>query len=60
MLPVTLLLSSVVGAVICIAMIVLVKHDRRVPIRFGPYLAGRGVVALFFGANLTQAYLGQF
>jgi leader peptidase (prepilin peptidase)/N-methyltransferase len=60
MLPVTLLLSSVVGAVIGIAMIVLVKHDRRVPIPFGPYLAGGGLVALFFGADLTQAYLGQF
>ncbi len=60
MLPVTLLLSSVVGAVVGIAMIVLVKHDRRVPIPFGPYLAGGGLVALFFGADLTQAYLGQF
>ena len=59
MLPVTLLLSSVVGAVVGIAMIVLVKHDRRVPIPFGPYLAGGGLVALFFGADLTHAYLGQ-
>ncbi len=60
MLPVTLLLSSVVGAVVGIAMIVLVQHDRRVPIPFGPYLAGGGLVALFFGADLTQAYLGRF
>ncbi len=59
MLPVTLLLSSVVGAAIGIAMIVFVKHDRRVPIPFGPYLAGGGLVALFFGADLTQAYLAQ-
>jgi leader peptidase (prepilin peptidase)/N-methyltransferase len=60
LLPVTLLLSSVVGAAIGVAMIVLIKHDRRVPIPFGPYLAGGGLVALFFGADLTQAYLGQF
>ncbi len=60
MLPVTLLLSSVVGATIGVAMIVFVKHDRRVPIPFGPYLAGGGLVALFFGADLTQAYLAQF
>ena len=59
-LPVTLLLSSAVGALVGIGMIVLVKHDRRVPIPFGPYLAGGGVVALFFGADLTQAYLAQF
>jgi leader peptidase (prepilin peptidase)/N-methyltransferase len=60
LLPVTLLLSSVVGAVIGIAMIVLVKHDKRVPIPFGPYLAGGGLVALFFGQDMMQAYLGQF
>lgn len=60
MLPVTLLLSSVVGAAIGVAMIVLVRHDRRVPIPFGPYLAGGGLVALFFGADLTRAYLAQF
>lgn len=60
LLPVTLLLASVVGAAVGIAMIVFVKHDRRVPIPFGPYLAGGGLVALFFGADLTRAYLAQF
>lgn len=60
MLPVTLLLSSIVGATVGVAMIVFIKHDRRVPIPFGPYLAGGGLVALFFGADLTQAYLAQF
>jgi len=60
LLPVTLLLSSIVGAVVGIAMIVLVKHDRRVPIPFGPYLAGGGLVALFFGADLNRTYLGLF
>jgi len=58
LLPITILLSSVVGAVVGIIMIVLIKHDRRVPIPFGPYLAGGGLVALFFGTQLTQAYLG--
>ncbi len=60
LLPVTLLLSSVVGALVGVAMIVFVKHDRRIPIPFGPYLAGGGLVALFFGEGMTQAYLGQF
>lgn len=60
MLPITLLLSSVVGATVGVAMIVFIKHDRRVPIPFGPYLAGGGLVALFFGTNLSQAYLAQF
>jgi leader peptidase (prepilin peptidase) / N-methyltransferase len=59
LLPVTILLSSVVGAAVGIAMIVLVKHDHRIPIPFGPYLAGGGVVALFFGADINQAWLGN-
>ncbi len=60
LLPVTILLSSVVGAAAGIAMVVFVKHDRRIPIPFGPYLAGGGVVALFYGAPLMQAYLRSF
>lgn len=60
MLPVTILLSSAVGAVVGIAMVIFIKHDRRIPIPFGPYLAGGGVVALFFGAPIMQAYLGSF
>lgn len=60
LLPVTILLSSVVGATVGIAMVVFVKHDHRIPIPFGPYLAGGGLVALFFGSGLTRAYLGSF
>lgn len=60
LLPVTILLSSLVGAAVGIAMLVFVKHDRRIPIPFGPYLAGGGMVALFFGAPLTRAYLSSF
>jgi len=60
MLPLTILLSSAVGAAVGIAMVLLVKHDRRIPIPFGPYLAGGGVIALFFGAPIMQAYLGSF
>jgi leader peptidase (prepilin peptidase)/N-methyltransferase len=60
LLPVTILLSSVVGALVGVAMIVLINHDRRVPIPFGPYLAGGGLVALLFGADMTGLYLAQF
>lgn len=60
MLPVTILLSSLVGALAGLLMIALVRHDRRIPIPFGPYLAGGGIVALFFGADLTRAYLASF
>ena len=56
-LPIIILLSSVVGAVIGIAMIIFVKHDHNVPIPFGPYLATAGWIALLWGHDLNQFYL---
>jgi leader peptidase (prepilin peptidase) / N-methyltransferase len=56
-LPLTILLSSLVGAVAGIALIVLARHGRNVPIPFGPYLAAAGTLALFWGRELTQGYL---
>jgi leader peptidase (prepilin peptidase)/N-methyltransferase len=58
MLPVIILLSSLVGAVVGIALIVLRSHGRDVPIPFGPYLAAAGVIALFFGPTINRTYLG--
>ncbi|NNM79168.1 MAG: prepilin peptidase [Gallionella sp.] len=57
MLPLIILLSSLVGAVVGITLIVALKHGRNIPIPFGPYLAGGGLIALFWGASLTQSYL---
>lgn len=57
-LPLTLLLSSIVGAVVGITLILFAGHGRQIPIPFGPYLAGGGLIALFWGKPLTQAYLG--
>lgn len=57
MLPLIILLSSLVGAVVGITMILALKHGRNIPIPFGPYLAGGGLIALFWGHNLTQGYL---
>ena len=57
MLPLIILLSSLVGAVAGITLIVAAKHGRSVPIPFGPYLAGGGLIALFWGKPLTQSYL---
>lgn len=57
MLPLVVLLSSLVGAVVGIALIVFAKHGRNIPIPFGPYLAGGGLIALFWGQTLTQSYL---
>jgi leader peptidase (prepilin peptidase)/N-methyltransferase len=57
MIPSIILLSSAVGAVVGIGMIVWRQHDREQPIPFGPYLAGGGVAAMFFGAQLTRLWL---
>ena len=57
MLPLIILLSSLVGAVVGITLIVALKHGRNIPIPFGPYLAGGGLIALFWGPTLTQNYL---
>lgn len=58
MLPLTILLSSLVGAVVGIALMAFARHGRNVPIPFGPYLAAAGVISLVWGKPLTHAYLG--
>ncbi|MEC4719209.1 A24 family peptidase [Noviherbaspirillum sp. CPCC 100848] len=58
MLPIIILLSSLVGAAVGIALIVFAKHGRNNPIPFGPYLAVAGMIALLYGKPLAQAYLG--
>lgn len=55
--PSIILLSSAVGALVGIALIVFRRHDRDVPIPFGPYLAGGGVAALFFGEQLSRLWM---
>lgn len=55
-LPVVILLSSAVGAVVGIAMIIVLGRDRNIPIPFGPYLAAAGWIAALWGDQLTQAY----
>jgi leader peptidase (prepilin peptidase) / N-methyltransferase len=55
--PSIILLSSAVGAMVGIALIVFRRHDREVPIPFGPYLAGGGVAALFFGEQLSHLWM---
>jgi len=58
MLPVIILLSSLVGAIVGIALIIFARHGRDKPIPFGPYLAAAGMIALFYGKTLTQTWLG--
>jgi leader peptidase (prepilin peptidase)/N-methyltransferase len=57
MLPVVILLSSLVGAIVGISLIVFARHGRNVPIPFGPYLVLGGLIALFWGDQLLHYYL---
>ena len=56
-LPAIVLLSSLVGAIIGITMIIAANKDRNVPIPFGPYLAAAGWIALIWGHDINQLYL---
>jgi leader peptidase (prepilin peptidase)/N-methyltransferase len=54
MLPTIIILSSVVGALVGISLIVFARRDRNNPIPFGPYLAAAGMIALLYGIPLTR------
>lgn len=56
-LPMIVLLSSLVGAVIGISMVVFADRDHTVPIPFGPYLAAAGWLALLWGNDINGLYL---
>ena len=58
LLPAVILLSSVVGAVIGIGMIIFKGKTGGTAIPFGPFLALGGIAALFFGRQLASFYLG--
>lgn len=58
LLPAVILLSSLVGSIIGIGLIVLARRGRNVPMPFGPYLALGGICALFWGSQISKFYLG--
>lgn len=56
-LPLTILLSSLVGAVLGLIMLRLRNAEASTPIPFGPYLAIAGWIALIWGKQITSSYL---
>src|SRR5699024_10081375 len=58
-LPLVLLLSSLVGAVVGLLLLSsgMVKRDQGIP--FGPYLAGAGIIALLWGEQILAFYLNM-
>ncbi len=59
-LPGIILMSSVVGAVVGITLIVVRGRDRQLPIPFGPYLAAAGWLWLIWGEAIKSAYLSTY
>lgn len=55
-LPIIIVLSSLVGALVGIALILFRGHDRNNPIPFGPYLAAAGLITIFWGQELLNTY----
>lgn len=55
-----ILLSSLLGALVGVGLILAAGHDRARPIPFGPYLAVAGLLALFLGEILTGAMAAIF
>ncbi|GAA5216693.1 prepilin peptidase [Corallincola platygyrae] len=58
-LPLIILLSAGVGAVLGITMILVQGRDKAQPIPFGPYLAIAGLIALLWGNQITDWYLSR-
>jgi leader peptidase (prepilin peptidase)/N-methyltransferase len=57
-LPLIILLSSLVGAACGIALMLIKRRGRDIPIPFGPYLAAAGWIALVWGDAIMARYLG--
>lgn len=51
------ILSSLVGALFGLALILFQKRDRQIPMPFGPFLAAAGWIALLWGEPINTAYL---
>lgn len=56
-LPLIILLSSLVGTLVGVSLILLKQHGRSQPMPFGPFLALAGWIALIWGDKITELYL---
>ncbi|MBS0387012.1 MAG: prepilin peptidase [Proteobacteria bacterium] len=59
LLPIVLM-SALAGAVVGIALIATGRHRRGVPMPFGPFLAAAGWLAMIWGPQWVDAYLGLY
>jgi leader peptidase (prepilin peptidase)/N-methyltransferase len=52
-----IILSSLVGALFGLALVLFRQRDRQIPMPFGPFLAAAGWIALLWGGPINSAYL---
>ena len=55
-----IILSSMVGAVLGIGMIIFLGRDKSIPMPFGPFLAGAGYIMLIWGVQINTYYMNTF
>ncbi|AAZ17936.1 type 4 prepilin peptidase 1, Aspartic peptidase, MEROPS family A24A [Psychrobacter arcticus 273-4] len=58
MLPLVILLSSLLGSIV--GLILIKKQGESKPFAFGPYIAIAGIVALLYGSDIVNWYLGMY
>jgi len=52
-----ILISSLVGAVVGLSLILFLGRDKTIPIPFGPYLAAAGWISLLWGEQINNFYI---
>ncbi len=57
LLPLVVIISSLLGSVFGLAMIMIAKSGRETKIPFGPYIALAGWIAMLWGQRINQSYL---
>jgi len=60
LLPLVIVLSSAVGAIVGLIVVSIGRKDRNLQIPFGPFLATAGWIALIWGDNMITWYLSAF
>ena len=59
LIPQIILMSTLIGSIVGITLIVTKKLNKEKPIPFGPYIAGAGFIALIWGDQINAKYLSM-
>ncbi|HBI23430.1 MAG TPA: prepilin peptidase, partial [Nitrospiraceae bacterium] len=56
---ITIILSSFIGSVVGIALMIYLGKGRKYPVPFGPFLSLGGILSLFFNREIIEWYIGM-